>query len=380
MKQIELIVRNKCAITGDKHLSALHTFNKFPVMMECTDAPQTGDLFADMSWGICETSGVIQLTGLIPLDILYSARHDSSESTRWNRHHKIFAGLLSKFKPESVFEIGGSYGILSKHYNEIKEIDWTIIDINPEPVSGCRANFIKETFDSSYRPDVLFDTVIHTNLLEHIYNPDEFIGQISRLLKDGQYHIFSHPNLKLMLENKYTNAINFEHTIFFTESCVEYLLARHGFRVIEKSYFLDNHSIFYATVRDSSVPPLKSSNLYCEENIKIFNDFLNYYKKFIEITNEKIKRTDRQIFLFGGHVFTQYLISFGLDVSRIISLLDNDKNKHGKRLYGTNLKVHSPGILEGISTPIVILKAGPYNEEIKTDIIANINSNVEFWE
>lgn len=380
MKQLELIARKKCAITGEPRLKELHTFKKFPVLMECTDERPDGDIFADMSWGICETSGVIQLKGLVPLDILYSARHDSSESTRWNRHHKTFAGLLSKYKPESVFEIGGSYGILSKFYNEIQEIDWTIIDINPEPIPGCKAKFIKKTFDSGFNTEILFDTVIHTNLLEHIYDPDEFIGQISKLLKDGQYHIFSHPNLKLMLENKYTNAINFEHTIFFTEPCVEYLLAKHGFRVMAKEYFLDDHSIFYATARDSSIKPPELSKICCHENIKIFNDYLNYYKNFIEVTNEKIKKNDRPIFLFGGHVFTQYLISFGLDVNGISCLLDNDKNKHGKRLYGTNLKVESPKILEGVSKPVVILKAGPYNEEIKADIIGRINSQVEFWE
>ena len=59
-------------------------------------------------------------------------------------------------------------------------------------------------------------------------------------------------------------------------------------------------------------------------------------------------------------------------------ILDNDTNKHGKRLYGTNLKVFSPSLLKKEINPVLILKAGVYNEEIKNDIINNYNSKTIF--
>ena len=49
------------------------------------------------------------------------------------------------------------------------------------------------------------------------------------------------------------------------------------------------------------------------------------------------------------------------------------KNKHGKRLYGTNLKVFSPSLLKKEIDPVLILKAGVYNDEIKNDIVKNYN-------
>ena len=55
-------------------------------------------------------------------------------------------------------------------------------------------------------------------------------------------------------------------------------------------------------------------------------------------------------------------------------------NKHGKRLYGTNLVVQSPKVLKGMDNPVVILKAGVYNQEISDDILNNINPNTIFWE
>jgi hypothetical protein len=88
----------------------------------------------------------------------------------------------------------------------------------------------------------------------------------------------------------------------------------------------------------------------------------------------------RKVYLFGAHIFSQSLIGFGLDISRIECILDNDSNKHSKRLYGTDLKVASPKILANSNDPVVILKAGVYNNEIKQDILENINPRVVFLE
>ena len=74
------------------------------------------------------------------------------------------------------------------------------------------------------------------------------------------------------------------------------------------------------------------------------------------------------------------MIEFGLDISRIICLLDNDTNKQGKRLYGTNMMVESPKVLADVKKPIVILKAGVYSQEVSDDILCNINPDTVFWE
>ena len=94
----------------------------------------------------------------------------------------------------------------------------------------------------------------------------------------------------------------------------------------------------------------------------------------------KISKHEHPVYLFGAHVFSQYLLAFGLDEKQIICLLDNDPNKQGKRLYGTNLQVHSPKILSEVKTPVVILRAGVYNKEIREDIITNINPQTVFLE
>ena len=93
-----------------------------------------------------------------------------------------------------------------------------------------------------------------------------------------------------------------------------------------------------------------------------------------------VERSIRPVYLFGAHVFSQYLIEFGLETGKISGLLDNDPNKHGKRLYGTSLFVQSPNILREVLEPLIILKAGVYNTEIKEAILNEINDSSTFIE
>ena len=54
--------------------------------------------------------------------------------------------------------------------------------------------------------------------------------------------------------------------------------------------------------------------------------------------------------------------------------------KRGNRLYGTSFNVDSPKIVKDKDNVAVILKTASYNDEIKNDILCNINSSVTFWE
>lgn len=378
---MKLIERNTCVVSQMQDLDPLYTFKGFPVFMGCTQQSEGDDRKVDMSWCISRSSGLIQLKSLLPLDVLYPESHGAGcVGELWNKHHKAFSDFIHEFKPSAIFEIGGAHGILAHEYSKLEDVSWTIVEPNPSPISESKAHFIKGFFDENFQMTGSFDAVVHSHVFEHIYEPDEFMKHLSRFIANGKYLIFSIPNMQVMLERKYTNCINLEHTIFLTEPYVDYLLARYGFRFVRKEYFMDDHSIFYAAVKDSSVTPRTLQKDLYEKNKKLYLDYVNYHNNLILELNKKISLTKQDIYLFGAHVFAQYLIAFGLDTSRIVSLLDNDPKKQGKRLYGTALKVNSPSILKDKTHSVVILKAGVYNNEIKSEILNKINRNVEFWE
>jgi hypothetical protein len=369
IEHLQLIKRDSCMITNTNELEHLYTFKNFPIFMGAVRHDIKDDVFADMSWVISKNSGIIQLENLIPLHTLYSESHGAGTIGKlWNAHHQSFANFISQFNPSSIFEIGGGNGILSGIYNG-QSLSWTILDPNPSANLNNKARFITGFFNEDFNYDDSFDAVVHSHVFEHIYYPHNFMGHLSHFIAEGKYLIFSIPNLIEMLRRKYTNTINFEHTIFLTEPYIEFLLSKYGFRLLKKEYFMEDHSVFYATIKDNSV---KINELYQE--------YISHHKKFIDILNYYMSTYQQKAYLFGAHIFTQYLIGFGINTNNIISILDNDKNKQGKRLYGTSLMVNSTEILRKDEYPIVVVSASAYNEEIKNDILENINPNTIFWE
>ena len=160
--------------------------------------------------------------------------------------------------------------------------------------------------------------------------------------------------MKVMLSKKYTNCLNFEHTLFLTEIYINAILNNNGFRIIDKEYFKKDHSIFFATVREEFEKKRFSLSDEYKENKNIFLEFIKYHKQMINEINLKIKNITEPIYLFGGHIFSQYLFNFGLNKNKIKGLIDNDSKKHNKRLYGTDKIVFSPEILKDLKSPLVI--------------------------
>jgi 2-polyprenyl-3-methyl-5-hydroxy-6-metoxy-1,4-benzoquinol methylase len=383
---MNFIKRKYDVISGLEDLEKCFTIPKFPVFMGCVETDRSSDVFFDMNWSIAKQSGAVQLSDLLPLDVLYSTPHGSgSVGKLWMEHHKALANFIDKFSRSlsaaTVLEIGGAHGLLSKEYHSHHpDSDWTIIEPNPAPSRDIKAKFIKGFFDNEFRLEKAVDVIVHSHVLEHIYEPAPFLKSIASFMPEGKLHIFSVPNMEVMLNRKYTNCVNFEHTIFLAEPYIDYLLSESGFEILEKHYFKEDHSIFYASVRKSAPRIISLPLNQFRRNRALFTEYLNYYLKLITNLNTELAKLPPgcSIFLFGGHVFSQYLIAFGLDTSRVKKVLDNDPAKRGKRLYGTNLTVDTPEVLYGLRSPVVILKTGVYDTEIRDAILSEVNPSTIF--
>ena len=151
---------------------------------------------------------------------------------------------------------------------------------------------------------------------------------------------------------------------------LEHILRYANLKIIEKEYF-NKHCIFIAAVKHSSI----------DKPIEFISDdshvskFFKHYEDEVQKINNQLKS---EAFIFGAHIFTQFLLKFGLKEENFICVLDNDIKKQGQRLYGTKLMVSSPEILKHKDSPLVLLKAGQYTEEIKKDILEKINPKTRF--
>ena len=374
-----MIIRSRSLITGKQNLEPLYTFRNFPVFLGCVeDLNSENDLRMDMSWAICPESGIIQLDRLVPLDVLYRGQHFDGTGPTWNQYYQDFTDYILHQSPKNVLEIGGGLGILAESFiNNTQDTTWTIVEPNPSFKEKDRIKVFKAFFDKDFRYNETCDTVVHSQVIEHMYYPEDFFRTISDFLEPGNKMIFGYPNLHLYLNKKYTNAINFEHTIFLTDYFVDMFLVKHGFDIIDKTLYKEH---IFCTAEKMAYPkecPVLE-NKY-EEYKAIFLGFIEYHKALVQRINCKIDSFPGDVFVFGAHIFSQYLFEFGLKKNKIKAILDNSKMKQNKRLYGTPFLVKSPEILRNHDHCAVVLKVAAYRDEIIKQI-NEINPAVEILE
>lgn len=376
------ITRKESIIDGDDCMEELFRLKNFPVYMGVTGQDEKEDRFCDLIYDINVKNGEVQIRDLISEDNLYLEARYNSIGEGWRSHHRAFAEFMAKYGPKRIFEIGGARGILSTEYSRFDStVDWTILEPLPNPVPECRARYVKGFFDSNYRIEKGYDAIVHSHALEHFYDPMQCIRNIGNM-EENSWMFFSIPNMEEMIERCYTSVMNFEHTYYCAEPYVTYICSACGYKVVETKKFREDHSIFYAAqkVGGGGYRQIDLSNEY-PGNKKRFMDWKTSQEKMVSHFNDRMtgNLSDRKIYLFGGHVNTQFLLAFQLRTDQIAGILDNDPSKQGKRLYGTPFRVYSPEILKNQDAPVVILRGGTHNDEI-VEGMKKINAQVEIWE
>lgn len=376
---MEYVIRNKSIITGKENLEQLYTFKDFPVFFGCVDHGPERDIKADMSWAICPESGVIQLDKLIPLDILYQEQHVDGTGPTWERFYEDFARYIVRQSPKNVLEIGGGAGKLAHLVTkQLPEATWTVVEPNPWVEETEQIKVVSSFFDEKFEFSGDIDTVVFSQVMEHAYDPHAFVRSIAKFLKIGGKLVCAYPNLTSWLQNKYTNAINFEHNMFLTDYFVDFFFKKYGFEIRDK-HFYEDHSVYYTVEKVSdevSNPPFE--NKY-EEYKKIFADYIEYYETLVTDLNKKIEAFDGEVYVFGAHIFAQHLFEVGLNKERITGILDNSPLKENKRLYGTSLYVQKPDVIKGKERVAVVLKVGVHRDDILRQLL-ELSPHVEILE
>jgi hypothetical protein len=210
------------------------------------------------------------------------------------------------------------------------------------------------------------NTIVHSHTLEHVNDQKEFISQLARIQKIGDAQIISFPDFDALLTSNSLNMINFEHNKFLPLNYVIELLERNGYNVKPVEYFR-GHSIFIAAtkVNNGNIRKPRFEKYY---NTKDFTSYINSIEIKARRLNDFVGNDD--FYFFGAHIFTQMLIAFGTNSLNCLGCLDNSSMKHGKRLYGTNLRILNPlGIPKPQKSVKIIGSVGVYSAEINSQLI-----------
>ena len=372
-----------CPISYSEKFEKIFSIKKFPIFMGVSKNKKNYE-FENIDWWINKKSGNIQIHPKVSLDKLYFKSHGSGTVGKtWKDHHELFFKLVNKHLKGNICEIGGGQNsILNKINNFSKIKSFYCFDRNLKlKKKNDKIKKITKFFDKNYfinKKNFSVDLLIHSHTFEHLYDPNQFLKDVKSILSKNGKHIFTMPNMKPMIKKGYANAMNFEHPFYFDEKLVDCLLFKNNFKIIKKQFFKKDHSIMYVTKINNSLSARKRSkfNVYSEykKNLKLFEGMFNFWRRDITKIN-KITKSYKNVFIFGAHIFSQMMIFNGLNKKNITGVLDNDKQKIDKFLYGTNLKINNPSILKKIVQPCVVLRAGSYNKEIKKQL-SEINKSV----
>lgn len=362
-----------CIMCGTQ-LEKKYTIKKFPVYMGVTPE-QENVLYSDKQFCCCPNCKSIQLGELIPLSILYQKNHNSAVGKVWQKHHSEFCCFIENFIYGEVLEIGGGNLKVANFLSRLDSIkNITVFDKSFPFEKESEKITLKKGFFSVNKIKKQPDVVIHTHLIEHLHDPLKEMKEICDVLPEGGLMMFAAPLIDEMLRDNYTNAINFEHTFIICEKMIKNIMSYSSMKIISKKYF-SKHAAFFIAKKQTNIDEKINHNY--PDHPKAFQGFYDYHIDEVKRI-KKLIQNENHAFIFGAHIFTQYLLAFGLDENVFLNVLDNDSKKQNNYLYGTDLMVKSPWILKHIESPIVVLKAAMYTDEIKKDILENINPSTRF--
>ena len=362
-------------LTNENTMEYLYTLKDFPVSLSCVPVDFNHNKKMDMIFEICKKTGIIQIKNAPSLNDIYIYSHNTSIGKVWDSLFTIFSKkvteIVNRNKITNIIEIGS--GVVLRLANKILENKniqkYSIYEKNLsfDYVNDDRVEVFNEYFTHNTKVGKS-EIIIHSHVLEHVWNPKEFIECIEKNINTDCYHCFIVPNLKETFSKKYTNALDFEHNFFIIEDYIDIILHNNSFEIMEKEFYLD-HSIIYITkkIENNNLVLRQFPNLY-EKNKKIALEFYDYHITLIDKLNKQIDTFDGDLYLFGGTGFSIYLIIFGLKTDKIVYILDNDPEKEDKKVYGTNFIVKNPRIIKDKNNVAVIVKAASYQQEIEKQL------------
>jgi len=198
----------------------------------------------------------------------------------------------------TVLDIGAGNGLLGQLFQASGK---TIIIDGVEPsdyasqiakkhyrklFNGCLSSFVGELKNRSY------DYIVLADVIEHIVDPVEFIGEIKSIMHDNTKLIFSIPNVAygsirinlLFGEFQYSDSGILEktHLRFYTEPTVRDLMNCSGLNIEQLSYL---HRDIFAIEKSSFLNKINLSSL-----LSIMSDDNAHTYQFLLVTNKSNKR------------------------------------------------------------------------------------------
>ena len=359
-----MIKRSSCVICDNRDLELIISCSKFPIMAISNN--EILDQFFDLTIIACTRCRCVQLQNLIDIEVLYSNIYmNSTFSPSWADHHSVFSKfILNNTDDVSFLEIGANKGDLYKSMVKEKRVNFTVLDMFkhddlPSEIQFVEGNCEEFNFNG-------FKTIILSHVFEHLYSLNTFIKNIQSC---GVLSVFiSIPDFDLLLKEKSIIMLHSQHTFYCGLDYIIYIFSLYNYRC--ENYFSYNGN-FKSTMIKYVLDYSSEKLLLPSTNLQLIKEL--YIDKVAYLNNFEIPMNT---YIAPAGIYGQYIYYFLNNKDNILGFLDNNKERHGKYLYGTNKLVYSPLNIDYNASTVLLCNC-PYKDEIVLGL-KNICPSVRF--
>jgi len=318
-------MRTECIWCGSIELTDIFSEDRqIPVASYTTETSEDG-VWIPLNIQRCGKCFAHQVKTLGDPALVYGKNHAYSYGSTLRDMCTEFTEFIGE-QGSDILELGAGNGFLADMLlTRRPDCNYTIVD--PSYFGSTENRTIVPYFFEDYIPTGTPDTLVMSHVFEHIYSPRKVLESIPLSVETV---FLNFPDLEKYVQNDTFHVLNPEHTFFVENQFLVKTFRRYGFECVRQSSFRD-HSVFFHFRRTSPSEPDNYINPNADELIR------NYYTS-IQTKVNLIQSTPGQVYLWPCSMHTQYVLSFGVDRTKIAAVLDNCSAKHGTYLYGYGIE------------------------------------------
>ncbi len=165
------------------------------------------------------------------------------------RREKIFKPRALKVKeicekqnlrPKTLVEVGAGFGTFCEEISKLGFIE-NVIAVEPTPglAETCKKkglNVINAPIEKAEFERGSADLVCSFEVIEHLFDPADFIQKCAEILRPGGLAIMTNPNgegFDIVVSPQHAGAVDVEHLNYFNPHSMHVLFERFGFEIVE---------------------------------------------------------------------------------------------------------------------------------------------------
>lgn len=333
----------------------------------------------DLTIHTCLDCGLIQILDPVPPKILYKDYNFCFTSWKSQPQTVSQIKLIREcIQPgELVVEIGSNDGtfLLEMRQSGVENA----VGIEPNSAASALArqkglavregffasDFVEETLKNYGRAGL----IVSRQVVEHIEDLDSLMVNIKQLLRPDGWILFEVPDFEIPLSYGDVSSLWEEHINYFTEPVLKSLVARHGFSVhLVDRYPTNGGALMVLAQRTvgGEVASLNSASFFDPSGVirmaSQYSGKVSHFRESLLKVIQRCREGGRALSIYGTGCRANTLIN-GFQIASMIDILvDDQAEKHGLFMPGTQHQIASSGALVN-HVGLCLLSVNHENEE-----------------